>query len=163
MEHPVEGIVKVQGEGNGSAPAAGAPAAPGRPASAPAPEAPRDTVDISAAAQAASEATARALKAQEQARNSGGASSPEPSPIEALAPNISFNYNKEVGILQAAVVDPTTHKVIRQIPPDEVLKMGVRFRNIVKEQADAAQRVSSALGFDGDTSGESDLGGEKGA
>ena len=162
MDNPVEGIAKVQPEGSGSAPAAGSAPSPVRPASGPAPEAPRDTVDFSASAQAAAEASARVLQAR-QASRGDGASSPEKPLLEGLSPNISFNYNKEVGILQAAVVDPVTHKVIRQIPPDEVLKMGLRFRNFVKERLDAAQKVSdtATVGFESGQAGDS--GGEHAA
>lgn len=157
MEHPVEGIAKIQPEESGSPPVASAPASPSRPANAPAPEAPRDTVDISAAAQVAAEASAQALKAQ-QAPKKGPEPAPQPeaSASKGLAPNISFNYNKEVGILQAAVVDPVTHKVIRQIPPDEVLKMGLRFRNFVRERFEAAEKVSDAptVGFESGQEGD---------
>ena len=147
MENPVEGVVKVQPEGSGSAPVSRAPAAQGRPVSTSAPEAPKDTVDISTAAQAA--ASTQALKVQNQA-NKVAAEAPQAPSAQGFAPSISFNYNKDMGVLQAAVVDPVTHKVIRQIPPDEVLKMGARFRNL-KEQLGVGNKVSGVLpvGFEG--------------
>lgn len=151
MDNPVEGIVKVQPEGNGSAPVARATGGQGRAAAAEAPDPARDSVNISAAAQAAAEASAKAHKVQNDVRKPD---TPQASSSPGLAPSISFNYNKDMGILQAAVVDPVTHKVIRQIPPDEVLKMGVKFRNL-KEQIGVGNKVSGSLpvGFE-DTADE---------
>ena len=163
MDNPVEGIVKVEGEASGSAAVTRPAGSQGR-SPAPAPEIAHDSVDISAAAQAAAEASARALKVQAQTKESAGqaAAAAKDSEVQSLAPNISFNYNKEVGILQAAVVDPTTHKVIRQIPPDEVLRMGLRFRNLVKQNLEAAHKVSGQAPAGFESGGEGD-GGEQAA
>ncbi len=105
----------------------------------------RDSVEISTAARSA---VLEVIKAQAAPSKEDGEAKQDGS--------VSINFNKDLGILQAKIVDPVTHQVIREIPPDEILKMASRIRTFFKEHrivprgGDAPELLGSGGGDDGE-------------
>ena len=95
--------------------ASGAPEVPALPR--------RDSVEISAAAQAAHQQAVQqqvsAPKVEQAAKSQG---------------DLQIRYNQDLGVLQAKVVDPMTRQGIREIPPDDVLRMATHIRTYFRER-----------------------------
>ena len=65
-----------------------------------------------------------------------------PADMQSFNPinlNIQFNFNKELGILEATVIDSKTHKILRQVPPQDVLELQSRIHQYAKSRAQRAQ------------------------
>ncbi|MCL1874662.1 MAG: flagellar protein FlaG [Synergistaceae bacterium] len=51
--------------------------------------------------------------------------------MELFSRDLRFETHEETGIVQVSIVDKNEGKVIKQIPPDEVLKMIARIQDIL--------------------------------
>jgi uncharacterized FlaG/YvyC family protein len=60
----------------------------------------------------------------------------------AVRRSIEFNFNRDLDVLQAQVVDLNSDKVIRVVPPEAQLRFQKRFRDMVQERM--AQRDDAA-------------------
>ena len=49
--------------------------------------------------------------------------------LNNLPSNLEFQPNSEAGIVVFRVVNPVTQKVIRQIPPEQVVQQAIAIRN----------------------------------
>ena len=92
------------------------------------------------------ELSAQALIAAAQAglKDAFGKDLPQdrPADMQSYNPvnlNIQFNFNKELGILEATVIDAKTHKILRQVPPQDVLELQSRIHQYAKSRAERAQ------------------------
>ena len=140
-DNPVDQVVAAGG-GGGAPPSLRPPVATeGEPTPAKQPAAPPrlDKVEISAAGQAAAVEAVRIHGVAPAAVQAPSKAPPAEAPREDGS--VSINFNKDLGILQAKIVDPVTHEVIREIPPDDVLKMAARIRTFFKERATSAARA----------------------
>lgn len=65
---------------------------------------------------------------------------------------IQYNFDRDLGILQATIVDPATKEVIREVPPEERLRLAQRFRELVlsrlQERREADVEPSEGAGVD---------------
>lgn len=50
---------------------------------------------------------------------------------KAMGVSLIFKVDKETDIIQVEVIDPSTNKVIKKIPTDEILHMAASIRNSV--------------------------------
>jgi hypothetical protein len=74
-------------------------------------------------------------------RRDTGASDAHAEPLEAPGvPSraIQFNFNRDLGILQARIVNRATEEVIREIPPEARMKLAERIQEFILSR----QRVS---------------------
>ena len=137
----MEPVISPVSTGGGKTPAPDQPR-PGvsAPPAAPEPSASRmDSIEISSAGQAALQ---QAVQAQ--------ASAPKTA-VEKAPGDLQIRYNQDLGVLQAKVIDPMTHRVLREIPPDDVLRMATHVRNFFRERSRkvSASAESSQAGTEG--------------
>ena len=127
MSEPIRPIVTGGGQSSAPEPRAsgsGAPEAPALPR--------QDRVEISIAAQAALQ---QAVQQQISAPKAEASAKPQG--------DLQIRFNRDLGVLQAKVVDPMTRQVILEIPPDDVLRMATHIRTFFRERG---RRVASSAG-----------------
>ena len=134
---PVISPVSTGGGGQSPAPEPSHPGAAAAPPVAPKPRV--DSIEISVAAQAA---------LQQAAQNQAP---PPKVAVERPQGDLQIRYNQDLGVLQAKVIDPMTRQVIREIPPDDVLRMANHIRTYFRERT---RKVSSPAASSGLTGSE---------
>jgi hypothetical protein len=128
MENPVDAVSSLVSGGRAlTTPPSGGSGLPSVPPPEPA-SSPVDTVDISPAAIQAARSKQAALPRKPVAAREPAEDSRQK---ETSGSEVSFNFNKDLGLMTKQIVNSQTGKVEREIPPEALVKLRARIQEAV--------------------------------